>query len=76
MFYKCLVVFVIFTSSSTPNVFPMIAMIKLDGTNYHKWKKTLVMNMTFMILDLSLEIDPLEKPTNENNEVVKKLYKD
>ena len=32
--------------------------------------------MTFMKLDLSLEIDPLETPTNESSSTVKKLYDD
>ena len=48
----------IFTASSTPNFLPMIALMKLDGTNYQKWKNTLLMNLTFMKLDLALEIDP------------------
>ena len=51
IYFKCLVVFIILTSSSTPNILLMIAMMKLDGTNYQKWKKTLVMNMTIMKLD-------------------------
>ena len=58
IYFKCLVVFSIFTTSSTPNVLSMTVMMKLDGTNYEKWKKTLVMNMTFMKSDLDLEIDP------------------
>ena len=48
IYFKCLVVFDIFIASSTPNVLPMTAMRKLDGTNYKKGKKTLVMNLTFM----------------------------
>ena len=52
----------------------MTAMIKLDRTNYQKWKKTLVMNLTFMKLDLALEIDLREKPTDDNSASVKKLY--
>ena len=51
IYFKCLVGFDIFIASSTPNVLPMTAMRKLDETNYKKWKKTLVMNMTFMKLD-------------------------
>ena len=58
IYFKFLVVFVIFIASSTPNVLPMTVMMKLDETNYHEWKKTLVMNMTFMKLDLALEINP------------------
>ena len=54
----------------------MIAMMKLDGTNYQKWKKTLVMNLTFMKLDLALEIDTPEIPTDESTAVAKKLYED
>ena len=73
IYFKCLV-FVIFTVSSTLNVLPMTAMVKLNGTNYQKWKKTLVMNLTFMKLDLALEIDPPEKPTDDNNVDVKILY--
>ena len=76
IYFKCLVVFVIFTSSSTPNVLPMTTMMKLDGTNYQKWKKTLVMNTTFMKLDLDLKIDPQEKSTDDSSVVVKKLYED
>ena len=34
------------------------------------------MNLTFMKLDLSLEIDPPEKLTDDNSAVVKKLYED
>ena len=59
--------FAISTTSSTLNVLTMTVMMKLDGTNYQKWKKTLVMNMTFMKLDLNLEIDPPEKPINESS---------
>ena len=51
VYFKCLVVFAIFIASSIPNVLPMTTMIKLDETNYQNWKKTLVMNMTFMKLD-------------------------
>ena len=58
IYFKCLVVFTILIASSLPNVLLMTAMMKLDETNYHKWKKTLVMNWTFMKLDLALEIDP------------------
>ena len=65
-----------FHSSSTPNVLSMTATMKLDGINYQKWKKTLIMNMTFMKLDLALKIDPLEKLTNDHSDVVKKLYED
>ena len=54
----------------------MTTIMKLDGTNYQKWKKTLVMNMTFMKLDLALEKDLLEKPTDESSVAVKKLYED
>ena len=49
-------------------------MIKLDRTNYQKWKKTLVMNLTFMKLDLALEIDLREKLTDDNNASIKKIY--
>ena len=76
IYIKCLVVFSISTTSRILNVLTKIAMMKLDGTNYQKWKKTLVMNLTFMELDLTLEIDPLEKPTNDNNVAVKKHYED
>ena len=34
------------------------------------------MNMTFMKLDLALEIDPPKKLTNESSATVKKLYED
>ena len=61
--FKCLVVFAIFTANNTSNILLMTAIMKLDGTNYQKWKKTLGMNLTFMKLDLALEIDPLEKLT-------------
>ena len=74
--FKSLVLFAIFTTSSTPNVLPMTAIIKLDGTNYQKWKKTLVMNMTFMKLDLALEVDPPKKPIDDISAAIKKLYKD
>ena len=70
IYFKCLVVFIILTTSSASNVWPMTAMMKLDGTNYQKWKKTLVMNMTFMKLDLALEIDSLEKLTDETSATV------
>ena len=66
--------FAIFIARSTRNVLSMTAMMKLDGTNYHKWKKSLVMNLTFLKLDLALEIYPPEKPTDDSNVVVKKLY--
>ena len=56
IYFKCLVVFAIFRASITLNVLLMIAIIKLDGTNYQKWKKTLIRNMTFIKLDLALEI--------------------
>ena len=75
IYLKCLV-FAIFTTSSTLNVLSMTTMIKLDRTNYRKWKKTLVMNLIFLKLDLALEIDPPEKPTDESSAVVKKLYED
>ena len=58
IYFKYLVVFTILIASSTPNVLPMTTMMKLDGISYHKWKKTLDMNITFMKLDLALEIDP------------------
>ena len=76
IYFKCLVVFANLTASSTPNVLPMTAMMKLDGTNYQKWKKTLVMNMTFMKLDLALEIDSPKKLTDDSSASVKKLYED
>ena len=57
IYFKCLVVFAILTASSTSKVLSVTAMMKLDGKNYQKWKKTLVMNLTFMKLDLVLEID-------------------
>ena len=72
IYFKCLVVLTILTASSIPNVLPMTVMMKLDGTNYHKWKKTLVMNLTFMKFDLALEIDPPDKPTYESSATVKK----
>ena len=34
------------------------------------------MNMTFMRLDLTLEIDPLEKSTDDSSVAVKKIYED
>ena len=67
--------FAISTTSRTPYVLPKTAMMKLDGTNYQKWNKTLVMNLTFMKLDLTLEIDPPEKPTNYSSVAVKKLLR-
>ena len=70
IYFKCLVVFTILTTSSTLNVLPMVAMMKLDGTNYQKWKKMLVMNMSFMKLDLALEMDPPEKPIDESSATV------
>ena len=76
IYLKYLVVFVISTNSSTPNVLSMMVMMKLDETNYQKWKKTLVMNMIFMKLDVVLEIDPLEKLTGDSSVTVKKLYED
>ena len=76
IYFKCLVGFSISTTSNTPNVPPMTVMMKLDVTNYQKWKKTLVMNMKFMKLDLALEIDPPKKPTNDSSVIVKKLYED
>ena len=76
IYFKCLVVFSISTTSSTPNVLPMTAVMKLDETNYQKWKKTLVMNLTFMKLDLALEIDPLEQLIDDSSVIVKKLYED
>ena len=45
-------------ASSDLNILPLNAMMKLIGINYQKWKKILVMNLTFMKLDLALEIDP------------------
>ena len=74
--FKCLVLFAIFTTSSTSNVLMMTTIIKLDGTNYQKWKKTLVMNMTFMKLDFALDVDPPKKSTDDNSATIKKLYKD
>ena len=65
IYFKYLIVFAISTNSSTPNVLSMIVMMKLNGTNYQKWKETLVMNMTFMKLDVALEIDPSEKLTDD-----------
>ena len=70
IYFKCLVVFTILTTSSTPNVLSMISMMKLDGTNYQKCKKTLVMTMTFIKLNLALEIDPPKKSTDESNATV------
>ena len=54
----------------------MTTMIKLDRTNYQKWKNTLVMNLTFMKLDLALEVDPPKKSTDDTSVAIKKLYKD
>ena len=34
IYFKCLVLFVIFKASNTPNVLQMIVMMKLDETNY------------------------------------------
>ena len=74
--FKCLFVFSIFTANSTSNILLMTTKMKLDGTNYQKWKKTLGMNLTFMKLDLALEIDPLEKLTYESSATVKKMCED
>ena len=76
IYFKYFVVFTILIASSTPNVLLMIAMMKLDETNYQKWKTTLVMNLTFMKLDLALEIGLPKKPTDESSVTVKKLYED
>ena len=76
IYFKYLIVFVIFMTSSTSNVLSMTTMMKLDGINYHKWNKTLVMNLTFMKLDFSLEIDPPKIQTDDSSVAVKKLYKD
>ena len=76
IYFKCLVVFAIFTARSTPNVLPMTTMMKLHGTNYQKRKKTLVMNLKFMKLDLDLVIDPPKKPIDGSNAAVKKLNED
>ena len=76
IYFKCLVVLAIFIASSTPNVLPMTAIMKLDKTNYQKWKNTSVINMKFMKLDLALEIDSLEKPTYKSKATIKKLHED
>ena len=41
-------------TSSTLNILPMTSMMKLDGTDYQNWKKTLVMNMTFYKIGFGL----------------------
>ena len=76
IYFKCLVVLVIFIASSTSNVLSMTAMVRLDRTNYQKWNKTIVMNITFLNFDLALEIDPPEKPIDESSVAFKKLYED
>ena len=68
--------FAIFTASSTSNVLSMTAMMKLDGKIFQKWKKTLVMDMAFMKLDLASKIDPPKKPTDDSSAAVKKFYED
>ena len=74
IYFKCLVVFAISIVSSTLNVLPCHDEIRWD--KYHKWKKTFVMNLTFMKLDLALKIDPREKPIDDNSDTLKKLYED
>nr|XP_048333660.1 uncharacterized protein LOC125423449 [Ziziphus jujuba var. spinosa] len=54
----------------------MTVMMKSDGTNYQKWKKTLVINLAFMKLDLTLEMHPPEIPTDESSVEIKKPYED
>ena len=76
IYFKCLVVFAISIASGISNILPMISMMKLDGTNYQKRKKTLVMNLIFLKLDLTLEIDPPKKPNDESSAIIKKLYED
>lgn len=70
-----LLIFSISTAVSIPgNTLPITAMMVLNGTNYQIWKKTLMLNLTIMKLDLALKIDPPEKPTAETTAEAKQLY--
>ena len=62
---------------SIPGVtMPMTAMMTLNGTNYHQWRKTLMLNLTVMKLDLALKINQPQKPTNESIVNDKKVYEE
>lgn len=55
---------------------PMTKVMKLDGANYLKLKKTLVINLIFMKLYMALEMNPLQIPNSESIVKAKKLCED
>lgn len=61
----CIMYFSISLATSTPSFLPITIMVKLDKTNYQKWKKTRIMNLIFMKLDMASEMDLPTKFTSE-----------
>ena len=50
--------------------------MKLNGTNYKQWVKSLMMNLMIMKLNLALKVEAPPKPTTENSSSEKKSYED
>ena len=50
--------------------------MKLNGTNYKQWVKSLIMNLMIMKLNLALKVEASPKPTTESSASEKKSYED
>ena len=48
--------------------------MKLNGTNYKQWIKSLMMNLTIMKLNLTLKFEAPSKPIVESSANEKKFY--
>ena len=61
----------------SPLSFPQFSTImKLNGTNYKQWVKSLMMKLMIMKLNLALKVETPPKPTIESYTKEKKFYKD
>ena len=54
--------------SSTLSFSQLFAIMKLNGTNYKQWVRSLMMNLTIMKLNLSLKVEAPLKPIGESSE--------
>ena len=59
--------------SSALNFSQFSTITKLNGTNYKKCVKSLMMNLTIMKLNLALKVEALSKPTIESSANEKKV---
>ncbi|KAM6546692.1 hypothetical protein CsatB_027428 [Cannabis sativa] len=52
------------------------AMLTLNGTNHKQWVESLMLNLTFMKVDLALRMDAPPEPADDATEKDKKSYED